>query len=244
MDPLTSTAASGVRSRLESLELLANNLANAGTTGFKADREFYGVYVGAEAAAQESPASSPVIEQAWTDFTQGTLQATGNPLDLAIDGGGMFSIQGPDGPLYTRNGSLHLAPAGALVTADGNPVLDVNGRPIRLDSARPFDVDQSGAIKQGGDDVATLALVSFAPGTTLTKVGKAYFQPTDPAVKPERAVGGTVYQGKVETSNVGTAEASMRLVEILRQFEMLEKAISIGGDMNRRAVEDVAKVTS
>src|SRR5690242_13033381 len=102
MDPLTAMGASGLRARMESLELLANNLANAETGGYKSDREFYSLYRAAEASS-ESP-SMPLIEQRWTDFGQGTFQTTGSPLDVALSGPGFFGVEGPSGPLYTRNG--------------------------------------------------------------------------------------------------------------------------------------------
>src|SRR5579862_3198819 len=88
MDALTIAAASGMRSRMETLDMLANNLANASTNGFKSDREFYSTYVSAEAEAAagdgSQPTTVPVVEKQFTDFTQGLLTATGNPLDLAI----------------------------------------------------------------------------------------------------------------------------------------------------------------
>src|SRR3954468_11041188 len=100
MDPLTGIAASGLRARMESLELLANNVANAATGGDKADREFYGLYKSTDA---DSDATMPVIERPWIDQSQGLVHGTGNPLDLALSGRGFFSVEGPRGPLYTRN---------------------------------------------------------------------------------------------------------------------------------------------
>src|SRR5260370_18707492 len=107
MDGLTAAAASGMRARMESLDMLANNLANVSAPGFKADREFYNTYVAAEAA--DSPAGGsvmPVIERQWTDFSQGTLTPTGNPLDVALRGKGFFVATSSSGPLFTRDGSF------------------------------------------------------------------------------------------------------------------------------------------
>ena len=123
MDPLPSAAASGIRARLESLDMLANNIANSSTPGFKADREFYGLYLSAEAAnspSGTSPTSLPVIERQWTDFTQGSLMPTGNPLDLALSGPGFFVAQSPSGPVFTRDGSFRLSLRGELITQDGD----------------------------------------------------------------------------------------------------------------------------
>src|ERR1700758_5179085 len=107
MDSLTAIAASGLRARMESLDLLANNVANASTGGYKADREFYSLYVAPEAQGSDAASTMPVIERPWTDLSQGLLQPTGNPLDLALSGNGFFTVQGPGGPLYTRNGGFH-----------------------------------------------------------------------------------------------------------------------------------------
>ena len=125
MDNISISAASGMSSRMQSLEMLANNLANVETGGFKADREFYSLYTSAEtlADAQTGDANAlPVIESHWTDLTQGNLRDTANPLDFAIDGEGLFAIQTPGGVRYTRNGSFRISPAGVLTAADGSPV--------------------------------------------------------------------------------------------------------------------------
>ena len=127
---MTAIAASGLRARMESLDLLANNMANASTGGYKADREFYSLYAAPEAQADsDSPTTMPVIERPWTDLSQGVLDTTGNSLDVALDGKGFFRVNGPNGPLYTRNGSFHLAADGTLVTADGYPVRGASGIP-------------------------------------------------------------------------------------------------------------------
>src|SRR5947209_4068051 len=122
MDPLTATAASGLRARMESLDLLANNVANASTGGYKADREFYSLYVAPEAQDNNPLSTMPVIERPWIDLSQGVVQSTGNALDVALTGKGFFSIQGPGGPLYTRNGNFRMASDGKLVTSDGYAV--------------------------------------------------------------------------------------------------------------------------
>ena len=119
MDPISAIAASGLRARMESLELLANNVANATTEGYKADREFYTLYTAPEA---EDSNTMPLIERPWIDMSQGLIHETGNPLDLALQGKGFFAVDGPSGPLYTRNGNFRLAGDGRMITSDGYPV--------------------------------------------------------------------------------------------------------------------------
>jgi flagellar basal body rod protein FlgG len=226
---------------MESLDLLANNLANVNTRGFKADREFYTLYTGAEAEGERGPSTAPLIESSWIDHAQGVLENTGNPLDVAIDGNGMLAARGPSGVMYTRNGALRLTPAGDLVTAQGFNVLDVNNQPIRLDPRQPVQIDRGGAIMQGGQAVASLQLADVSK-TPLTKERGNYFRVADGKTAVGRATA-EVHQGKLENSNVGAAESSVRLVSILRQFEMLQKAISINSEMNRSTIEQVAKVS-
>jgi len=249
MDSLTVAAASGMRARLESLEMLANNLANAATAGYKSDREFYSLYVAPEALNPalegfgSAPATLPVIQGHWTDFYQGTLTPTGNPLDLALSGKGFFAADGPGGQLYTRNGSLRLSPAGILTTPEGYPLRTLERTPIQAQPGLPLEISTDGVVRQGGQALGQLAIVDFAQPAGLGKFGKNYFRAVDPRSVPQPAGGVEVHQGKLESSNVGAPESAVRLISILRQFEMLQKAMTIGADMGRRAVEEVARVT-
>ena len=246
MDPMTAIAASGLRARMESLDLLANNVANASTGGYKADREFYSLYVAPEAQDAQDAGSSamPVIEKPWIDLAQGVLTSTGNALDVALNGRGFLSVAGPNGPLYTRNGSLHLAADGKLVTGDGYPVLSATGDPLTAQSSLPIDISSDGTVAQNGQAIGQLDIADFTSTAGLAKQGGNYFRVVDPSVKPTPAAGTSVEQGTLEASNTGTAESAVRLVSIMRQFEMLQKAVMIGSDMSKQAIEQVAKVGS
>jgi flagellar basal-body rod protein FlgF len=251
MDALTISAASGLRARMESLDMLANNLANAGTSGYKGDYESYGLYAGAEGSAAlngqgdpSRPGLLPVIERPWTDFSQGLLQSTGNSFDLALSGKGLFVVTGPSGPLYTRNGSFHMDEQGRLVSAEGYPLQTQSGTTLQLDPAKPVQVATDGSVLQGGQSVGTLQVVGIEDQGSLAKVGHSYFRMLDPAAKPKAASGVQVYQGKLENSNVSPAESAVRLVSVMRQFEMLQRAVSLSTEMNRKAVEEVARVGS
>lgn len=223
--------------------MLANNIANAASTGFKEDREFYGLYTAAEAeAGSNSPAPElPVIERHWTNFAQGTLTNTGNPYDLALSGSGFFVAQSPSGTLYTRNGSFRLSPAGQLETQEGFPVMSSDSKPIVVDPSRPVQITPEGSVQQDGQQVAQLGVADVGDMSTLSKQGQTYFrlsasQPPPQLSTPE------VHQGALESANAQPAEAAVRLVSVLRQFEMLQKAMTMGTDMNRRAIEEVAKL--
>ncbi len=244
MDPLLISAASGLRSRMESLDMLANNIANGSTGGYKADREFYSLYTAPEAGSMPGADTLPVIEKPWTDFSQGELHATGNPLDVALSGKGFFAVQGPAGPLYTRDGSFRLSPAGLLVTAGGLPVRDAGGGTIALSpsAASPVEITRAGEVRQDGQVAGQIELVDFAAPGALEKQGHSYFRVADPSARPAAPASIEVNQGKLENSNVSATEAAVRLVTVMRQFEMLQKAATLDSEMNRKAVEEVAKV--
>jgi flagellar basal body rod protein FlgG len=230
---------------MESLDMLANNLANASATGFKADREFYSTYASADALAAEDAAGppatqSPVVDRRWTDFSQGVIVPTGNPLDLALDGQGFFVAQSPSGAKYTRSGDFHIDRQGVLSTRDGDPVEGTDGKPIRLDPAQPVEVSATGEIRQSGVVAGQLKLVQFTAPQSLSKQGQNSFQLSVSDLKPIPAAA-RVHQGDVEAANVQPAETAVRLVSVMRQFEMLQKAMSLGNQMNQRAIQDVAK---
>lgn len=227
---------------MESLDLLANNIANASTGGYKADREFYSLYVAPQAQDVDLPSTMPVIEKPWIDLSQGTLRTTGNALDVALNGKGFFCVDGPAGPLYTRNGGFQLSADGRLVTAEGYAVRNARGGALTVQSSLPIDISSDGAMHQNGQVIGQLDVADFTSTAGLAKHGHNYFRVTNPSVRASAPAATSVEQGKLEESNTGTAESAVRLVNIMRQFEMLQKAVMIGSEMSKLAVEQVARV--
>lgn len=228
---------------MDSLDILANNLANTSTSGFKADREFYSTYLAPELANQNDPVvgQAPVVQRQWTDFAQGTLVNTGNATDLALSGSGFFAVNGPKGPLYTRSGNFQFSAQGVLMTAEGYPVRLVGGQTLQTQSSSPLRVQPDGQIQQDGSSLGQLELADFKDTSQLAKQAGAYFQSSS-AASPATAT--QIFQGKVESSNAAPAEAAARMVTLLRHFEMLQRAVKIGTEMNRQATEEVARVGS
>jgi flagellar basal-body rod protein FlgF len=243
MDNLTISAAGGMQARMESLDMLANNLANTETGGYKTDREFYNLYISAEAggAANVTATALPVIERPWTDFSQGTLRATGSPLDLALSGKGFFAVDGPAGNLFTRNGNFRISPGGSLVTSEGYPVRTVSGGNLKIEASGALEISPDGTVTQNGQTLGGLEIADFPDTGALVKQGASYFQS---AVASQPVADARIEQGKLEGSNVGAAESAVRLVSVMRQFEMLQKAATLGAQMSREAVEEVARVAS
>ena len=249
MDLLSSTLASGMRSRMEALDLLGNNLANSGTAGFKADREYYSLYV-ADAVRQANaeglvpnPTDLPDIKTQWTDVSQGSLTVTGAPLDLALSGKGLFGVQGPNGVVGTRGGSFSVLSSGRVVTKEGHALLLEDGKPLQMDSQLPVEITMDGRVLQQGQTLGRLMLREMPNPADAKKIGRDYYALPQQAGAQQNAVPQVeVQQGKLESSNVAPAEQAVRLVNVMRQFEMMQRAISMSAEMNRRAVEEVARV--
>src|SRR6266849_2910260 len=238
MDPLLISAASGMKARMESLDMLANNIANTGTAGFKADREFNGLFEG----------ELPLIERQWTDFSQGTMIPTGNPLNLALSGKGFFALNSPSGAVYTRNGNFQISKTDELATAEGytlRNVLDPDRRPIKVDPTQSVDIGKDGVVTQGGQQIGQLEIDQIASAAdTLSKLGNSYFALVDKTgvvskADVSKANDAEVLQGQLEQSNVPVADAAVRLISVMRQFEMLQKAMNIGSEMNKEAITEV-----
>ena len=204
MDQALLTVAAGMRARMETLEVLGNNIANAPTSGYKADREFYRLFSTAEARLDLGLGGRPwmpVVGGSVIDFGQGPLIQTEGPLDVALSGPGFLVVQSPNGDLYTRSGSLQRSAAGVLSTLDGYPVVGGRGEQIRLPATGEIDIRPDGMISVGGVAAGQLQMVEFPGHPPLSKVGRSYFAALE-GVLPQPASATTMKQGYIEGSNV------------------------------------------
>jgi flagellar basal-body rod protein FlgF len=234
MDPLLINAASGMKARMDSLDMLANNMANSGTAGFKTDREFYNLY----------EQSLPTVERQYTDFSQGQLLPTGNPLNAALNGKGFFALNSPSGVVYSRDGNFRVSADNQLETPEGYTLRNVldNGRPISVDPQQSIDIAKDGTVRQGGQDLGQIEIAEpVSPTDTLKKLGNTYFALIDKNLTAPVATDTEILQGQVEQSNVPVADSAVKLVSVMRQFEMMQKAINLGTEMNKQAISEVAK---
>jgi flagellar basal-body rod protein FlgF/flagellar basal-body rod protein FlgG len=234
-------ASTGLLARTQELDLAANNLANANTSGFRGSRvSFKSQMMTASANASTRAVSSfGVLSSPRTDWAQGSLQQTGNPLDLALEGAGFFAVKAPNGVQYTRNGNFHLTATGALVTAQGFPVLGDNG-PIVLPQGNP-EISSSGVISIDGEVAGQLQLAQFDSTVPLTSLGDAYY--SAPSAAAAQAVDLTVSQGSLESSNINPVESAVGLIGIQRNAEMLQRALNtFHTEFNRTAAEELPKV--
>ena len=231
------------------LDVVANNIANAETTGFKVEQLLVGTEVG-ERARNDAvrPGVSFVLDKGLgRDYGQGALEQTSRPLDFGIEGEGAFFVvaDGPDGAggeAYTRDGAFTLDPEGRLVTGQGRPVLG-DGQEIVLDPARGTPaVAADGTISQNGQPVGRLTVVRFDVLSVLEKGGDGVYRNTSNTT-PVEANDARIRQGMLEASNVNPLIEITNLIEIQRAYERVTRMIENANDLSRRSVERLGKVS-
>jgi flagellar basal-body rod protein FlgG len=225
-------------------EVLANNLANTATPGFKRDVvALVPESVGATTnAANVLPLPSGLAMIQWTDFTQGFLQPTGRTLDAALNGPGFFVVDGgPAGPRYTRAGNFNVNKDGVLVGANGSPVLGRNGT-ITLTSSK-VNIGATGEVFDNGRLVDTLRVVDFPRPYRFNKEGQGLLTPVDATVEPTPAQNFEVTGGALEASNVGTVPTMVGMIDVLRTYEACQRAMQAVEEANQHATSDIGKVS-
>ena len=201
-------------------ERTAHNLANAATVGFKGDRTFTEVLsqqVNADGAVESSRATSQ-----WVDLSQGGLQQTGNPLDLALQGDGFFVVtdQETDEARYTRAGRFQVDTSGMLTNPQGM-LVDGEGGPIQIPSeATKIEIALDGSIKADGQRIGSLRVVNFEDPSVLERIDGSSFSAGDAEPLETKA---EVHQGFVESSNVDAIQEMTGMIEHLRRFEMHQR---------------------
>ena len=245
MDSGYYAAMTGLMARTQALDAAAANLANAQTPGYRAEREFFrSVLLGPDAADSQLGATVNnygLLGGNSLSMAQGSIEATGNPLDLAIVGQGFFQVQTLQGPRFTRDGAFERSQKGLLVTSSGEPVLSAGGKPIALPPGE-IAVGADGSISVAGGLVATVGVFTFPAGVALEAEGaNRYVAPPD--VKPRLADLFTVRQGSIEGANEDVVQGTMNLIMMQRQAEMMQRALTVfHTDFNKFAAEDLPRV--
>jgi flagellar basal-body rod protein FlgF len=232
------------------LDVVANNIANINTTGFKADGSIFEEYLSPTARSGEALNSkiSYVRDRGtWHDLSQGPTERTGGPLDVAIDGKGFLVVQTPRGERYTRNGALQLGPTGTLMTADGSPVVGDAG-PITLQPTdREISINASGtvSVRAGTSNIDTvrgkLKLVSLDDNQTkrMTKDGAGTFA-LPAGITPQPDTASRVVQGMIEKSNVRGVVEMTRMIDISRSYAQVAAILQQQSDMRTSAIDKLA----
>jgi len=231
------------------MDVVANNIANINTTGYKADGSLFAEYLSSNARTGSSSSRISFVQDSgvWHDMSQGVVERTGNPLDVAIDGQGFLVVQTPRGERYTRNGSLQINAQGQLVTSDGNQVLGDAG-PITFqpkDQQVSISRDGTISVREGSSNVDTvrgrLRLVDFANPQQLQKEGAGTFSAPDGAA-PQPAPKAAIVQGSLEKSNVRSVVEMSRMIEITRAYTQVANLLQQQGDVSQQAIDKLADV--
>lgn len=247
------SAANGMQALINQNDSTANNVANVNTIGYKKQNLiFQNIYDSSIVQKNEQTGENSIIgelsigsqvQKLTYDFSQGALDRTGNPFDLAIQGDGFFKIQSDNGDVsYTRNGSFTMNNNGNLVTKDGDYVLDDRGKKIKINtndvvmrSLNDIIINEDGQIALSNDQGNTLmqkvGVYDFSNKEDMVCIGGSKFKPTtantSPEVKPIRF---SIQQGSLEMSNANTVNEMMRTISTSRNYEALSKIIKSGGD--------------
>lgn len=229
-DSFTS-AYSALEARMKMVDVIANNLANANTTGFKRD---FGRILESEQGFDVGTA---------VDLSSGDLIATNNDLDVAINGSGFFTVQTPQGVRYTRAGTFALNDQGDLVTKDGMPVLSTSNSPINIGKGDIF-IQDNGAVTVDGNEIATLKIVNFKKIDGLQKEGLHRFVWNGEAKDIETVPEPRVKSGHLEHSNVNAVDEMVHLMAAYRDFESVQRTVkTLMTDMNTRLIQELGKLS-
>jgi flagellar basal-body rod protein FlgG len=246
---------SGAMAQEYRFQVLANNIANLKTTGYKRVETAFGAIMAARAMSLGGPFAPSAASRTWfsaangpgervfvtprglsTNLSEGELVKTGNQFDVAIQGTGFFEVKTPQGLLYTRNGAFHLDGQRRLVTASGDPVMGNKG-PITLGRGE-VRVEEGGRILVNGVEAAQIKVVEFPNTKTLRQVGEGLYagEGGKPIKKP------TVVVGSLEQSNVNPFGAMVGVIEVTRAYESSQKLLQAFDRMTELAIQEVGRV--
>jgi len=237
------------------IDVVANNVANMNTTGFKADNSMFEQYLMPVARENRFAPADRQLDfvndrGTWRNLGAGPIQQTGNPLDVAINGDGYIVVQTAAGERYTRNGSLQINGQGQLVTADGAPVMGDNGPIVFQTTDHDVMITPDGRVtvtEAGATNTESLRgqirIVSFAAPQQLQKEGNnLYAAPAGVAAIPD--TNSKLIQGSIEKSNVNGVVEISRLIEISRAYAQVAQLLSNQSDLHKNAIQELANVPS
>jgi flagellar basal-body rod protein FlgF/flagellar basal-body rod protein FlgG len=245
MDSGYYAACTTLVSRMQALDTIANNLANASTPGYRAEHNLFSSVLADSTNAGASSFDQAVntfgiMSGTMLDTSQGALQKTGNDLDVAIQGSGYFVIQTAKGEMYTRDGAFQVSATGQLVTAAGDAVMGDKGT-ITIPPGR-ISISSDGTISSKGAISGKLKVVDFVRGTQLQSVGGTYY--SAPAKSDTPSVGSTVQQGSLENSNVNPILSVVQLITAQRAADQGQRVLTMfSSEMDKTAAQELPKVS-
>src|SRR5882724_635150 len=233
------------------MDVVANNVANINTNGFKADRSLFEEYLKSGAHEDNFTRSDRRVSfvqdrASFHDFAAGNTEQTKNPLDVSIDGGGFIAVQTPAGERYTRDGGLQINNLGQLVTAGGNPVLGTSGPIVFQPTDKQINIASDGNVTviEGTGRIDSvrgkLRMVSFADAQKLKEGSNLYSAGQGTAARPD--IASKVRQGYIEKSNVNSVTEMSRMIEITRTYTQISSLLQQQSDLHKSAIEKLADV--
>jgi flagellar basal-body rod protein FlgF len=234
------------------LDVISNNIANVNTNGFKSDRSLFEEFLTSGAhednfTGKDRRVSYVQDRGTFRDFSQGAVQQTGNPLDVAISGAGFMVVQAQGGERYTRDGNLQINSQGQLVTGSGNPVLGNSGPIVFQPTDHDIVVSADGTItvQEGAahtDSIrGKLRLVSFTDAQKLLKQGNDLYS-ADTGGAAQADTKSTFEQGFVEKSNVNSVLEMSHMVEVMRTYTNIANILQQQSDLHKNAIDKLADV--
>ncbi|MFZ5739068.1 flagellar basal-body rod protein FlgF [Rhodopseudomonas thermotolerans] len=233
------------------MDVVANNLANISTTGFKAERSMFQEFL--NTGAHEDNFARPdrrisfVQDRAtFHDLSTGPLEQTKNPLDVAIDGQGFLVVQTPQGERFTRDGSLKINAQGQLVNGSGFPVLGTGGPIVIQPTDKEVSISPDGRVSvlEGTSIIDSLRgklrVVSFDRPQSLIKEGGNLFAPTSDQGTPD--IKSVLRQGYVEKSNVNSVLEMTRMIEVTRTYTQISAMLQQQSELRKSAIEKLGEV--
>ena len=234
------------------LDVVANNVANINTTGFKAARSLFEEYLRSSAhednfVRADRRVSFVQDRATFHDFSAGPSEQTKNPLDVAIDGGAFLVVQTAAGERYTRDGGLQINNQGQLVTAGGDPVMGASGPIVFQPTDKQINIAPDGSVTVVEGTARTdsvrgkLRLVSFADAQKLVKEGSNLYS-AGPGGAAQTDTTARVRQGFIEKSNVNSVTEMSRMIEITRAYTQISALLQQQSDLHTSAIEKLAEV--
>lgn len=247
MDSGLYAACAALTAQTDALDTIANNLANSSTGGFRArHNSFSSVLAGSGqhlgSVLNVDTNSYGVLKGSRLDMQAGSLEHTGNELDVGIDGSGFFAVQTKQGTAYTRSGNFQLSSTGRLVTATGDAVLG-DGGPITIPAGATVTISSDGTLSANGAIAGKLKVVQFSATADPQSMGGSYY--TAPAKDVAASPGSQVRQGVLEGSNVNPIASVIELINAQRTMEGMRHALTmIDSEIDKTAAQDLSRVSS
>lgn len=246
MDNTTNIALSRLVAQQRAMDVTATNLANVSTPGYRAERMVFADWLVREPASAEPPGGRIIAftqtRATFRERAEGTLSHTGNPLDLALSGDGWFTVQTAQGTRLTRAGRFTLQKEGGITDEAGNPLLDVNARPMKLSAAdTDLVVTADGTLRSQNGVIGQIGVVVPTDVNRITAEGGRLFRadvPTTPVARPK------MLQGTVEDSNVQPITEITRMIGTERDFQFVTQMVEAEGQRRQSAIDKIAAPTA